>query len=211
MNIGALFDLDGVIIDSETQYTIFWSQIDAEYPTGIPNFAIKIKGTNLQSIMAKYFSAPGTPADSIAKRLREFESNMPFDIFPEALRFLGDLKAAGVPRALVTSSGNDKMSRLWAAHPGLKSYFDAIVTGEMVSRTKPHPECFIKGAGMIGLKPQRCAVFEDSVHGVAAGIASGAKVVALATTFPQEVRKSKADKVIDTFAGFGLAQLKELF
>ena len=207
-NIGVLFDLDGVIIDSETRYTVFWEDMEAKYPSGIPNFTTKIKGTNLSSIMSHYTDENKKAA--ILKELTEFEKTMRYDIFPEAQRFLDDLRTARIPCVIVTSSGQSKMDRLFSQHPELKDYFSGIVTGEMVSHSKPNPECFIKGAEMIDVPASRCVVFEDSIYGVNAGIASGAKVVALTTTFPDEIKKTEADRIIDSFADFRISDLHSL-
>ena len=165
--IGALFDLDGVVIDTEGVYSRFWEDIEKKYPTGIPDFAVKIKGTNLNSIMSHYTDPVAKAA--VLDALAEFEKTMVYEIFPDAERFLKELKAAGVPCAMVTSSGEMKLQRLFAQQPHLKGYFDAIVSGEMVSHSKPHPECFLKGAEMIGCRPEDCVVFEDSLLGVRQG------------------------------------------
>ncbi|MGN1245356.1 MAG: HAD family hydrolase [Muribaculaceae bacterium] len=207
-HIGALFDLDGVVIDTEGVYSRFWEDIEKQYPTGIPNFAVKIKGTNLNSIMSHYTDQAAKEA--VLKALAEFERTMVYEIFPEAERLLKELRAAGVPCAMVTSSGEMKLRRLFAQHPHLKGYFDAIVSGEMVKHSKPHPECFEKGAEMIGCEPKNCVVFEDSLLGVESGKAAGAKVVALPTTFPDTIRTTAADLFIDTFANFTVADFRSL-
>lgn len=206
--IGALFDLDGVVIDTEGVYSRFWVDIEQKYPTGIPNFAVKIKGTNLASIMSHYTDP--VAHEAVLKALAEFEHTMTYEIFPEAERFIRELRAAGVPCAMVTSSGEMKLQRLFAQHPHLRGYFDAIVSGEMVQHSKPHPECFEKGARMIGCSPERCVVFEDSLLGVESGKAAGAKVVALPTTFPEAIKNTEADKIIDSFADFSLSDFLKL-
>ncbi len=205
---GALFDLDGVVIDTEGVYSRFWVDIEQKYPTGIPNFAVKIKGTNLASIMSHYTDP--VAHEAVLKALAEFEHTMTYEIFPEAERFIRELRAAGVPCAMVTSSGEMKLQRLFAQHPHLRGYFDAIVSGEMVQHSKPHPECFEKGARMIGCSPERCVVFEDSLLGVESGKAAGAKVVALPTTFPEAIKNTEADKIIDSFADFSLSDFLKL-
>lgn len=205
---GALFDLDGVIIDTEGVYSRFWVDIEQKYPTGIPNFAVKIKGTNLASIMSHYTDP--VAHEAVLMALAEFEHTMTYEIFPEAERFIRELRAAGVPCAMVTSSGEMKLQRLFAQHPHLRGYFDAIVSGEMVQHSKPHPECFEKGARMIGCSPERCVVFEDSLLGVESGKAAGAKVVALPTTFPEAIKNTEADKIIDSFADFSLSDFLKL-
>ncbi len=207
--IGILFDLDGVIIDSETKYTEFWEAMEAKYPSGVPNFTTKIKGTNLQSIMSHY--TDNAKKQAVLAEIAAFEKTMVYDIYPDAQRFLDELHDEHIPCVIVTSSGQTKMDRLFAQHPDLKNYFQDIVTGEMVTHSKPDPECFLKGAEMLHLPAERCAVFEDSIYGVNAGIAAGAKVVALTTTFPSEIKKTKADKIIDSFADFHISDVYKLF
>lgn len=206
--IGLLFDLDGVVIDTETGYTVFWEEIDKIYPTGVDDFTHKVKGMNLASIIS-YF--PTQFRQPVLQELRQYEQSMTYDIFPDALKFINMARQAGIPIALVTSSSEQKLSRIDKAHPGFFNLFDAVVTGDMVANAKPHPECFLTGARKINVDISDCIVFEDSLNGVQAGLASGAKVVAITTTFPTEIKKTKADKLIDSFAGFQLCNLYDLF
>ncbi|MDE6161813.1 MAG: HAD hydrolase-like protein, partial [Muribaculaceae bacterium] len=90
-NIAALFDLDGVLIDSESIYTEFWNRIDSIYPTGIPNFAYVIKGTTLPKILDTYFTDPEIRAH-VLDHLREQEKNMRYVVFPHVVDFLKQLR-----------------------------------------------------------------------------------------------------------------------
>lgn len=209
MEIGVLFDLDGVIIDSETKYSMFWSNIEEKYPTGVPDFSNKIKGTNLKSIMSHYTDE--SVKSHILKELEDYEKNMVYDIYPDAQIFLDELKSNKIRCAVVTSSSKQKMDKLFGQHPHLKGYFDAIVTGEMVKTSKPDPECFLRGAEMLNIPANQCVVFEDSIFGVNAGLDAGSKVVALTTTFPEKIKGTKADKIIDSFADFHLSDILSLF
>lgn len=202
---GALFDLDGVLIDSETLYTRFWEEIDRIYPTGIPEFAIKIKGTTLEMIF-RHFPDAAVQAD-ILNRLNAFQRSMRFELYPYAEDFLSTLKAAGIPMALVTSSDEKKMDSLFAQIPRLRQYFDAIIHAGMITHSKPHPEPYLKGAHAIGVAPVDCCVFEDSLQGLSAGRASGAKVVALATTYPADMLADRADMVINNFRELDISKL----
>lgn len=192
---GALFDLDGVLIDSESTYTRFWSEIDRIYPTGIENYAIAIKGTTLPEIM-KHYDDDEVKAD-ILRRIHDFQESMSYNLYPGVEKFLSELKSRGIPAAIVTSSDNRKMQILFGQIPQLKSYFKAIIDASMISNSKPHPEGYLKAAEVIGCSPEDCFVFEDSLQGLKAGNASGATVVALATTYPRETLKGKAAKIID--------------
>ena len=93
--IGVLFDLDGVLIDSESLYTGFWSGIDRDYPTGIPDFARFIKGSTLDKIM-DYFPSEQVRGD-ILDRIREFEKGMTYEMFDGVATFLDDLAANILP------------------------------------------------------------------------------------------------------------------
>lgn len=202
---GALFDLDGVIIDSETLYTEFWRDIDRHYPTGVPDFAIHIKGTTLATILP-YFP-DGEVQGYILRRLNEFQREMKYTVYPYAEEYLQSLKDAGIATALVTSSDEKKMQALFAQLPRLQGYFDAIIHAGCITHSKPHPEPYLKGAEALGLSASDCCVFEDSLQGLAAGRAAGAKVVALATTYPAERLQGLADLIIRDFNDASLSKL----
>ena len=101
------------------------------------------------------------------------------------------------------------MESLYRAHPNFKERFDFILTSEDFSKSKPDPECFIKGMEKMGVKPENTIVFEDSIHGLGAGRASGAYVVGLTTTNPADVVKRLADIVIDDFEGHNIEEIME--
>lgn len=199
--IGALFDLDGVLIDSERLYTEFYCQLGLDY--GIPdnNFAMNIKGNTIEKILATYFPDPADRAD-VLKRINLFEADMDYPICDGVIDFLNGLRSRDIPAAIVTSSSQDKMNKLWRIHPDLRNYFKAIVTGSDVQRSKPDPQGYLIAAERVGCRPENCYVFEDSISGLEAGKASGATVIGLATTYPAERIKNKAHAVIETFAGF---------
>lgn len=198
--IGVLFDLDGVLLDTEWFYTQLWAHVDECFPTHVQDFAHVIKGSNLEKILNTYFAPE--KHEEIVSMLHEFQKDMRYDFFKEVPRFLNDLKEAGIPMCVVTSSDDAKMQAVYAQHPHFTDYFDAIVVGNMVSRCKPDPECFLMGAERIGCDIADCYVFEDSFSGLEAGKAAGAHVIALATTNSRESLKGKASKIIDDFVGF---------
>lgn len=208
--IAALFDLDGVLIDSESIYTQFWDRMDRLYPTGVENFSYVIKGTTLPRILDTYFPDPEVQAE-LRVHLREQEDNMVYRIFPHVEDFLKSLRAAGIPSAIVTSSNDDKMESLFAQLPGFRDYFDAIVTDADVSRSKPDPEGYMLAARRLGVPSSHCVVFEDSKAGLEAGRRAGGKVVALATTQKRADLEGRADMIIDSFAEMSPERLKALF
>ena len=206
MTKGVLFDLDGVVVDSESIYTQFWSDIDTLYPTGVENFAIAIKGNTLQRILADYFPDNDVKQD-ILERIKDFEINMRYKPFAEAIRFINELKRNQFRIAIVTSSSQKKMDNLYAQNPGFREMFDAVVTGDMVSHSKPDPEPYLLGAKAIGVAPESCYVFEDSISGIESGIRAGATVIGLATTLPYDKIDGKAHLTINDFTGFHVGDM----
>ena len=206
MTKGVLFDLDGVVVDSESIYTQFWSDIDKLYPTGVENFAIAIKGNTLQRILADYFPNNDVKQD-ILERIKDFEINMRYKPFAEAIRFINELKRNQFRIAIVTSSSQKKIDNLYAQNPGFREMYDAVVTGDMVSHSKPDPEPYLLGAKAIGVAPESCYVFEDSISGIESGIRAGATVIGLATTLPYDKIDGKAHLTINDFTGFHVGDM----
>lgn len=181
---GILFDLDGVLLDSEGQYSIFWDKMEKTFPTGVPDFASYIKGFHLTRILG-YF-ADDEVRNQVLNELMEFERNMKYEFFPGALTFVKMLRDAGIPMAIVTSSDRKKMQALYSQYPEFPTLFDQIITGDMVTKAKPDPECFLLGAQRIGVDIKNCIVFEDSRNGLIAARESGASVIGITTTLKPE-------------------------
>lgn len=195
----ALFDLDGVLIDSETLYTQFWAEVGRHHNLPSPTFAYDIKGTTLTDILETHFPSPDVRAD-IDKLLHEFENNVVYPIFPGALEFVDSLRRLGIRTVIVTSSDDRKMDFLYGQHPTFRSHFDAVVTAVDVTHSKPHPEPYLVGARKAGCLPEECVVFEDSYQGLQAGRAAGAYVIGLSTTNPASEVARYADLVVGSLA-----------
>lgn len=203
---GVLFDLDGVILDTEGIYSKFWDAVEERYPTHIPNFSSVIKGSNLFEILHKHYADEKT-RQLVTEMLNDFQKNMKYEYFEGAMEFIQSLNDAGIPACIVTSSDQMKMDAVYDQHPDFKSYFEGVVTGEMVKNAKPNPECFLLGAELMGCNAKDCVIFEDSINGLKAARASGGHVVGLTTTNPSDVVSQYADTVIDSFIGFSLDSL----
>ena len=207
----ALFDFDGVLMDTEAQYTRFWDETGRKF-VDMDGFGSMIKGQTLVQIFGKYF-ADRTEEElrAVEEAINEYERNMTYEFIPGARGFLNELRQAGIPTAIVTSSNNQKMSQVYKAHPDLHTLVDAILTSEHFSKSKPDPECFLKGMEMLGGTPESTVVFEDSIHGITAGRDAGAYVTGLATTNKREVIEPLCDMVIDNFSDFSLKELTDRF
>ena len=205
--IGCLFDLDGVLIDSERLYTKIWEAIEQQWPTGIDNFAYKIKGTTLEDILEHYFPDEKVRQE-VVKELYRLEGMMIYGPKPGAIELIETLRSRAIPVALVTSSNDLKMQHLWNDMPGFKEMFDVIITGDEVTHSKPNPEGYLRAARSIGVNPERCVVFEDSLQGVKAGKAAGAFVVGVSGTLKAEDIEPYSDMVVSSLEDIDIDELR---
>lgn len=208
--IAALFDFDGVVVDTESQYSIFWNRQGELYHPELEEFGRRIKGQTLGQIFDGYFAGETEVQKKITADLNEFEKNMQFDFLPGVVDFMKELRANGIKIAIVTSSNDLKMANVYKAHPELTSMVDRILTADMFTQSKPHPECFLLGAKIFDTVPDNCVVFEDSFHGLEAARRANMKIVGLCTTNSREAIKDKADVIIGDFVGFNVEQVKDL-
>jgi HAD superfamily hydrolase (TIGR01509 family) len=206
----ALFDMDGVVIDTESQYDIFWKHKSDKYNTGIPNFEKVIKGTTLHNILSKYFSELSEEeTQNLVNSLDEFEVNMQFDEIPGAYSFIDNLKKHNIKIGLVTSSLGKKMDAVYdRLH--FDKLFDTVVTGTDVTKSKPNPEGYLLAAKRLGMNPENCIVFEDSFAGIEAGKAAQMTVIGLYTTHPKERIDERNVISIPNFNDLTFEKLKEL-
>lgn len=208
-SIAVLFDFDGVIMDTETQYTVFWNEQGRKY-LGEEDFGRSIKGQTLTQIYDKYFGDKPDAQQEITAGLNVFEKEMSYEYIPGVEAFIADLRRNGVKIAVVTSSNEEKMQNVYNAHPEFKGMVDRILTGEMFARSKPAPDCFLLGMEVFGATPENTYVFEDSFHGLQAGMTSGATVIGLATTNSRESITGKAHYIMDDFTGMTYDKLLTL-
>ena len=180
----ALFDLDGTLIDTESQYSRVWKGIGLRYLPDQPTFHKDIKGTTLVQILHRYFPDPRLQRQ-IEEELDRFEAEeMVYQPFPGALDCVRELKEKGVRTAIVTSSNQLKMSRVYQQLPQLPDLFDAILTSEDFRASKPDPDCFLTAAKRLQTPPCQCVIFEDALTGLEAGMRSGMLTIGLATSHP---------------------------
>lgn len=198
----ALFDLDGVVFDTEPQYTIFWGGECRRYHPEHPGLEHEIKGQTLVQIFGKWFSGPlEAEQPAIVERLNAYEHDMTYDYVAGFEAFVKSLRRQGVKTAVVTSSNRVKMESVYVQHPDFRDLFDAILTSEDFLRSKPAPDCYLEAARRFGLQPEECAVFEDSINGLKSGRAAGMTVVGLTTTNPADVVAGLSDVQIANYLG----------
>jgi beta-phosphoglucomutase len=184
---GFLFDLDGVLVDTARYHYQAWKKLadrlnipftekDNERLKGVSrmrslDIILELGNRNLSQEEKEKLAAQKN-ADYVG-----YISNMPADdILPGALEFLEEAKKRDIKIALGSASKNaiTILNRL-----NIAGYFDAIITGNEVSKAKPDPEVFLKGAAALGLNPGECVVFEDAAAGVQAALSCGMKCIGI--------------------------------
>ena len=171
-----LFDLDGVIFDTESQYSTLWQALSAKYLPNIDSIENKIKGQTLEQIFDTYFPGLKDVQASIIEELNILEKNMNYTYISGFEHFIKKLRSKGLYTAVITSSNLPKMEQVYAQHPEFVDYFDRIFTSEDFTESKPHPQCYLMGADYFEATPEECIGFEDSINGLKSVRAAGMTV-----------------------------------
>lgn len=196
----ALFDLDGVVFDTENQYTVFWGGQCRLYHPDKPGLEHKIKGQTLVQIFDRYFHGMESEQKLIVERLDAFERKMKFDYIKGFVDFVKELRQRDIKTAVVTSSNKMKMRAVYDSHPEFNTLFDTVLTSEDFAKSKPDPDCFLKAAERFNVAPDNCVVFEDSFNGLKAGRAAGMTVIGLSTTNTADAIHPFSDLVVPDFS-----------
>jgi HAD superfamily hydrolase (TIGR01509 family) len=191
-----LFDMDGVIIDTQHSVTEFWQIVAAEQGVLLTeaDFQQHIYGCSLRHSFDVLFPQLDAPAQqAILDRMELYELNLTYTAIPGAVKLLRSLQQAGVPLALVTSAFPWKVEVV-LRQLGLESVFNTRVMATDIQRGKPHPDGYLLGAERLGVPAQHCLVFEDAVSGVQAAVAAGAACIG--------VRPSETAPALTTVGAF---------
>jgi beta-phosphoglucomutase family hydrolase len=187
---GALFDWDGVVIDSSSHHERSWEQLSAETNKPLPpDHFVRGFGMKNQVIIPDILGWTHDPDEieeySLRKEFlyREILHDQGIQPLPGVTDLLRELNSRSVPCAVASSTHRENVDVVLDII-GLGPLFTAIVTAEDVRHGKPDPEVFLTAARKIGRGPERCVVFEDAHVGIEAGLAAGSRVVAVATTNP---------------------------
>jgi HAD superfamily hydrolase (TIGR01509 family) len=211
--LAVLFDMDGLLLDSEEVWFAAETEMMAEYgaPWGAADHAALVGSA--MAVSSKYIAerAGGgvTPAEiavelqnRMAVRLKE-----PQVLRPGAARLIAEVDAAGIPRALVSST---MRSLIDAALSGIAPIrFDTIVAGDDVSHNKPHPEPYLMAADLLGVDAASCVALEDSPSGAASASAAGCWVIAVPSVASIEGIDHRI--VVDSLEEVTVASMRALF
>jgi len=206
-----IFDLDGVVVDTAKYHYIAWKSLanglgfdfteeDNERLKGVS----RMRSLDILLEIGKVELDEATKLELAEKKNKNYVEYIlkmtPDEILPGVKKFFNELKTQGIKIALGSASKN-AMTILNQLE--LTEYFDAVVDGTHVSKAKPDPEVFVKGAELLSVSPSECVVFEDAEAGVEAAINGNMRVVGIGS--PEVL--GKANMVVPGFEGFSLSQI----
>ena len=212
---GAVFDWDGVVINSAAHHEESWERLARECSKTLPENHFKrgfgMKNEVIIPELLKWTSVP-TEVRILSLRkealYRELVRERGIVALPGVREFLQMLKDRSIPCVIGSSTHRENITTTLEVL-GLEEFFDAIVTSEDVKRGKPDPEVFLTAASRIEVAPVDAVVFEDALVGIAAAKAAGMRVVAVTTTEPKD-KLAHADWVVDRLDELTVAQLWDL-
>ena len=214
--LGAIFDWDGVVIDSSRQHEESWERLAAEEGRALPAGHFKEGfGKKNEWIIPNLLHWSGEPGEVHRLSLRKEELyraivlERGLEALPGVRDFLERLQAAGVPCCIGSSTHRENIATIIHVL-GFEPYFAGMVTAEDVTHGKPHPDVFLKAAAKINRPPGMCVVFEDAFAGLEAARAGGMKAVAVATTHPAERLAGRAQRVVQRLDELTVADLAQL-
>ena len=201
MEFGAIFDMDGVLVDS---HDIIWAcHNKALAPLGVQLSEADIKrytGRSFRDLTSGLNEQYGLTLNStsLAQASWALQRSMLEKIEADSalVALLTELKAHNVPMGVGTSSQRFRVEQI-VGILNLNPYFPVLVTADDVQKHKPHPDVFLEVARRIGMAPERCVVFEDAVNGVISARNSRAYCIAVANSFSEKELKY-ADLVVNS-------------
>lgn len=198
---GVIFDLDGLMFDTENLWGSFWEPALAELgrpcPQGLAEAVRGTAGEAMREVVRRYCGedCPAEKVIEIAFRIAAETFKKPVPKKPGLDSLLAYLKAQGLPLAVASSSQEDTV-RTHLKNGGIEPYFDVVISGGMTARSKPAPDIFLLAAERLGVEPEKCLVLEDSYNGVRAGRAGGFVTVMVPDLAPaNEEMRALADRI----------------
>ncbi len=183
---GAIFDMDGLLLDTERIYQEAWNECAKNY---VDQVNIEVgracagsSGEQIQKVIQKYY--PGIDGKALNNDVIQYYQEHVLDdlqLKKGVVEILKYFKFKGIKMA-VASSSLEFIIRSNLEKVGILSYFDSIVSAQHVKRSKPNPDIFLKAAENLNLQAEACYVFEDAINGVKAGLNAGCKTIMIPDT-----------------------------
>jgi beta-phosphoglucomutase len=209
--LACIFDLDGVIVDTAKYHFIAWRALAQELGF---EFTLehneRLKGVSRMRSLEILLEVGGLNFSDAEKERMAAKKNTlyleyiykmkPDELLPGVTAFIDELRNKGVKVALGSASKNAEtiLERL-----KIERLFDAVIDGNKVTKAKPDPEIFLKGAHTLGVKPENCVVFEDAEAGIEAALNAGMKAIGVGSP----TILGKAHAVISGFEHFSVEKM----
>ncbi|MBQ3418387.1 MAG: HAD family phosphatase [Ruminococcus sp.] len=172
-SFAVIFDMDGVLFDSESVYIEGYVKYASDYPD-IRETSLSCVGANgrrtREIFMEKY--GESFPFDEYYRKVKAYVQSHPIPLKQGAVEILKFLSEKNIPLALASSTSTPSVMKM-LDEAQLLPYFDKVICGDTVSHSKPHPEIFLKAAEELGYAPENCYVIEDSYNGIRAAYNAG--------------------------------------
>ncbi|MBQ3504234.1 MAG: HAD family phosphatase [Oscillospiraceae bacterium] len=180
---GVLFDMDGLVVDTEKLYSRFWREACGFYGYRMSyEQSLKMRGLGGQAGEAMLHSFFGEEADYLQLRSKRIELMGTFvdehgvELKPGILELMDFLEEKGIPAAITSSSPVSRIRKFLAPY-GLDTRFRALCSGRDVPRGKPAPDIYLAGAAALGLPAESCLALEDAPAGVESAFRAGCLTV----------------------------------
>ena len=206
--------MDGTLIETTEADFLAWKRVFADYhkQLAFEEYFPLIGMKSSMVVKSRLSLDEDETKKALSQKMKYFSeivTERGIQVVPHAIKFLKQLKAEHLKIALATSSRQEKL-KLVLQLTDLAPYFDEIITGDLVQKSKPAPDIFLKAAEKLKLKPEECVVIEDAVSGVKAAKNAGMKCVAITTTHTEELL-NQADLVVDSYEHLDLQKIYASF
>lgn len=201
---GAIFDMDGVLIDTEKLYLRFWKEAAAEFGYDMRDehvFAVRSMARKYSTPKLKSMLGEDFPTEEVRSRrtelMNDFISKSGIETKKGLFRLLNHLRDSGIKIAVATATQRER-TLSYLSRIGALEFFDAVICGDMVTTGKPAPDIYLTAAAELGLPPEECAAFEDSPNGLIAAHSAGCYTVMVPDlTQPDDEVSPYIDNVIE--------------
>lgn len=180
---GAIFDMDGLMLDTEKLLVRFWKEAAAEYGYSMTDqnvFEIRSLSRKYSVPLLKSIFGEEFPFSEVRNRrivlMNDYIDKYGFEVKKGLYELLDYLKVNGYRTAVATATARERAEN-YLKKIDVYSYFDAVICGDMVTNGKPEPDIYLTASRELGLPSEECAAFEDSPNGIRSAYAAGCKVI----------------------------------
>jgi len=210
-----IFDMDGVIVDSEPEYQRVGMELVKKYGASVTlDYLREYTGIDSMTMWAhirERFSLPPTAQELCREEerlMRQYYENGKLQVIEPAVSLIKSAHETGYRTGIASASGKENIAAV-LRRVNIGDFVDAAVSGSEVPRHKPHPDIYLHTAQLLGVKPEECVVIEDSLAGVAAARAAGMRVIRYAAGSSRE-DTGGADYLVSDMAEVTLPLLEKL-